>query len=445
MPSSSSPASSSSEEEDEDQFFTAQSSPLYSSDEDLSDEMRGGGSRHATHRLTPLRTRAEVEKSSEQVNVYVCEIPVKATGEIIEALKHIAAQDSSMQHLRRVAKHKNQPDILASNSSPGEGKLWILLCPVEALSLEDMTLLLSGTSVFGESAATVLTIPVPRHPPLSAKHANQLSKKFWPTVYTSTNPFGPHPTIVTKSTTALEKNGNVDRWMKLAHDIARQSHKSGKGAPIGTVVVERLKNGTEHVVCVAGDARYGTNAQHGPAGNPAAHSVLRAIAMVADKRLAMASMSPALHTPAQDIPAFQGSMTGTEAKYFTSSDTLSPNGYLCLDLLVFTTHEPCLMCSMALVHSRVGGVVFRRAIKETGGMLSERSTRRQCGHKKFTHPAEPKNGSLDPRGISTAEGLKYGMFWREDLNWRFLAWQWDSTHGMFDFDKSSQIPYDLHA
>ena len=362
------------------------------------------------------------------------------------AFKTVTAKDLPMPHLKRVAKKQHQPDVLTSHSPPADDRLWLLLCSVDALPLQDTTLLLSGTSVFGESDATILTIPVPRHPPLSAKHATQLSRRFWPTVYTSTNPFGPHPSLVVKNTNKMDKNGNATKWMKLAHDVARAASRSGRGAPIGTVVVERLKDGTEHVVCVAEDARYATSIQHEPEGNPAAHSVLRAIAMIADKRLALATNSSILHQPAQGLPAFQGSMSSLEASHFTPADSLSANGYLCLDLLIFTTHEPCLMCSMALVHSRVGGIVFRRAMKETGGMLAERGTRRQCGHDKGRRGGLLKGTGGAMNGNADGEGSKYGLFWREDLNWRFLAWQWDSTaSGMYDFDKSAKVPYDLHA
>ena len=305
-------------------------------------------------------------------------------------------------------------------------------------------MLLSGTSAFATAVAEVISVSVPRYPPLSAKHAAQLSRQHWPTVYTSTNPFGPHPTVVTKATSALEKHGNAHKWMRLAHEVARESHRSGRGPPIGTVVVERLASGTERVVCVAGDARFDTNIQYGPRGSPVAHSTLRAISMVADKRLSIVGMSPALHNPAQDVPAFQGSMSSYEAKHFATSDSLSSNGYLCLDLLVFTTHEPCMMCSMALVHSRIGGLIFRRAMKQTGGILAERTTNRQRGHLKYRATWDPQHWRDETDG-SNDLSLKYGLFWRDDLNWRFLAWQWDASHGMYEFDKAAILPTDLHA
>eukprot|EP00927_Polykrikos_kofoidii_P025710 TRINITY_DN23053_c0_g1_i3.p1 TRINITY_DN23053_c0_g1~~TRINITY_DN23053_c0_g1_i3.p1 ORF type:complete len:322 (-),score=40.54 TRINITY_DN23053_c0_g1_i3:96-947(-) len=42
--------------------------------------------------------------------------------------------------------------------------------------------------------------------------------------------------------------------------------------------------------------------------------------------------------------------------------------YLCQDCEVVTTHEPCIMCSMALVHSRVRLVAYRTPDPDFGGL-----------------------------------------------------------------------------
>ncbi|KAI0991390.1 hypothetical protein K3495_g16797 [Podosphaera aphanis] len=68
------------------------------------------------------------------------------------------------------------------------------------------------------------------------------------------------------------------------------------------------------------------------------------------------------------------------------------SGYLCHNLEIYCTHEPCVACSMALVHSRFGRVVFAQQMPRSGGL--------------------------------TADGvLGHGLFWRKELNWNMLAWQ----------------------
>jgi len=44
--------------------------------------------------------------------------------------------------------------------------------------------------------------------------------------------------------------------------------------------------------------------------------------------------------------------------------------YLCRGCYVFLSEEPCVMCSMALLHSRVGIVIYERPRAEDGGMGS---------------------------------------------------------------------------
>lgn len=45
----------------------------------------------------------------------------------------------------------------------------------------------------------------------------------------------------------------------------------------------------------------------------------------------------------------------------------APNNYLLTDLTVFSTHEPCLYCSMALLHSRIACLIYLKASTGAGG------------------------------------------------------------------------------
>ncbi|KAI5969992.1 TAD3 [Candida margitis] len=70
-------------------------------------------------------------------------------------------------------------------------------------------------------------------------------------------------------------------------------------------------------------------------------------------------------------------------------DGKQERGYLCTDMIVYTTHEPCVMCSMALVHSRIVRCTYLKPVSPGGGMESSYYL-----------------GDLD------------------GLNWKFQIWRW---------------------
>ena len=250
----------------------------------------------------------------------------------------------------------------------------------------------------------------------------------------------------------------MGRTMALAREVGREVRERGVGVGVGAVVVD----GGGRVVVGAGDARWvkevGDKNRKGN-GDPTAHAVMRAIAMVARKRREVAAaqdqsqqtdassahgipFSPPSDrteqrtgkrtqqaTPhsqdkptADNIPNPPISLTPLEQNLYNASP-LRAGGYLCLDLRILITHEPCVMCSMAILHSRFSGVVFGRRMRRTGGMSAEVGClieERIGGGAGGEGEEEGKEGQ---RGTKKRNG--YGLFWRPELNWRMLGWRWE--------------------
>jgi tRNA-specific adenosine deaminase 3 len=288
-------------------------------------------------------------------------------------------------------------------------------------------------SVFSKAAPlfealtpSIRTIVVPQYPPTSASQAAEWSEKYWPIVYKNTNPYGPHPALVARAQVELLANGRADSYTALAWDAARECKSLRCGLGIGAVIVERIAGNDARVVAVAGDARYcgmqsNDAAREGDMinnGNVMAHAAMRVIGMVAEKRLHAADPGNSNQSPStQPTDSFMAQpISPIEIQQFEQG-TISPNGYLCLDLELYLTHEPCVMCAMAILHSRFGRVVFDQAMPQTGALSAE-------------------SGSLE-----------YGLFWTDQLNWKLLCWHWDRdfVEGQSDGNEGMRLNDDCHA
>jgi len=319
-----------------------------------------------------------------------------------------------LQHLRRFVKYDDAPPHVRASISetrslvtPGPEnetpkELIFIAGSVDSISKESLIEGLSSIS----NPVCICSIQVPLLAPTSHEQAAFWTSRYWPTVYKKSNPFGPHPSIVSRAEEDI--NEDVEKWMALADGAAQEARATGSGEDIGVVIVTR-KNGIARPVAIAGDARW-LDWPHSSRGNVAAHATLRAIAMVADGLRARDEDQQGVSDIT--IPADTGIFR--DQPRMPTEQCRSPiddDGYLCHDLEIYCTHEPCVMCSMAIVHSRFGRVVFRRRMPSTGGLCSDG----ELGH---------------------------GLFWRKELNWTLLAWHWSSGT---DSIGTCGVESDLHA
>ena len=341
---------------------------------------------------------------------------------------------ASLQHLRRFAKpeflprhiqstHHDSDEVdvsqlpgkqLSTTRTTKSSTSHVLLCQTHALAFDVLeAVLTSHGSIFSPLEITVRQISIPVFAPTSAAQAVKWSEEYWPTIYKNTNPYGPHPAIVRRAELDLLTEGSANTHMSLARLVAEDSTCKSHGVKVGVVIVEREYGAkAPRIVSVAADSRCkGPGAHENDdqicESNIMGHAVLRAISMVAQKRRMLAKQSTSLVSKHENMhnhsalvnhaepESFASSgRSSLETEYLNATNNLQSTGYLCLDMDIFITHEPCIMCAMAILHSRFARVIFEKRMPKTGALCAE------------------------------ADSLGHGLFWREQLNWKFLTWQW---------------------
>ncbi|KAJ5645459.1 hypothetical protein N7507_011470 [Penicillium longicatenatum] len=103
--------------------------------------------------------------------------------------------------------------------------------------------------------------------------------------------------------------------------------------------------------------------------------------------------------------------------------TRSQGGYLCTDLDIYISHEPCLCCSMGLLLSRFRAIIFPRSGRmKSGGIASEPVVVPTSDPDPWVDDAE--TGDTDEKsGEDEDERLYYGLHWRKELNWHALGFE----------------------
>ena len=279
------------------------------------------------------------------------------------------------------------------------------------------------------------------------------TERYWPTQY---NPAAqllqdaPPLNQLRRVHEELETSATM-QFLQIARTAAREAESTGIGCGAGAVIVNPK---TGQIMAVAGDARWWADektahncAGMGGRGRTEHHALMRVVAMVANKELRrrlrngghrrfaatcketpsgqpltdlevsyyeeFASPESGFSTPTSPTDPSESmanmltrSLTlsnvtnrpNTLSRTNSNSSTLSAksDGYLCSGLDLYLTHEPCVCCAMAMIHSRFRACIFEKRM--------------------------PGSGALTAR--DRKDSLGYGLFWRRELNWRVMTFHY---------------------
>ncbi|ODQ68660.1 cytidine deaminase-like protein [Nadsonia fulvescens var. elongata DSM 6958] len=291
------------------------------------------------------------------LDIWSCRIPAKSSSNVLMYLRDVLPEEvHNLAHIKRLVKCET-PDK-SSERATGAGTdtdslyLDLAICSCDTLPeikavQEYLTEICKEPIMCKKSVAS-------KYQAQNKEQAAQWSAtKCWPIMWRGN---------VSAMRTCLSKNevNDIRNYLKKVVEMARDNKQNGE-LPIATLIVDPSTN---RVVSSVADSRK-------KAGNPLRHSIMDCVASVADRELNRRKYN--------DV----------ELKKGDDSD----RNYLCLGLHVYTTHEPCPMCSMALMHSRVSRLIYIQS--------------------------SPQVGAIEP--VSAAG---YNIHWNDQLNWHFDAWKW---------------------
>lgn len=289
-------------------------------------------------------------KNPELISVWTCDIRPIQTKSIIKLMaEEITPYDEvSLVHVKRLKK-------LDPEEKTRGVVIRAILCSTEFLTskAEVCAFMKEKDTMFDEEFSNIQRHELPRFLPPTKETALLWSTQYWPMSWKG-NPN--HQTLLT-----TEFDLDIERNMVLKlEQLASEEAKLGK-VPIVTIIAKPERSSDElnkpiwQILAIGYDTRH----QY-----PLGHSVMNVIKLIANNELERRQNS-------------------------TQEEQDDSDNYLCHNLLVYTTHEPCVMCSMALVHSRIGRLVY---VKDS-----------------------PKTGAL---------GSCYNIGDRDGLNWKFDTWKW---------------------
>ncbi|KAI7886418.1 cytidine deaminase-like protein [Lichtheimia hyalospora FSU 10163] len=246
----------------------------------------------------------------ETINVYATVVEPKQTKTVLGFVnKHLPALQK-LEHCKRVRR---------TTLTDSKIELSLLLCEERALTLDELEKCINDHGFSGVIHPKV--VPVPRHAPLNRQQF-EAWKQVWPLTYREDT--RQDPKFTSDDIKVIQQHM---KEILQSDDMMRAR------------IVDPAK---QRIIAEAQDTRHVSS-------HPLHHAVMNCVDAVAK-----AERIAATDTSSMGRPKRKASQVVEEE---------SNSVYLCTGYDIYLTHEPCAMCAMALVHSRIGRVFYCRTTK----------------------------------------------------------------------------------
>ncbi|OCF33284.1 hypothetical protein I316_05025 [Kwoniella heveanensis BCC8398] len=358
------------------------------------EQSRAGASSGEVVRVKGPAEREVDEDEREMMEIWIMEFTdPKLTRVALDFSKELSNADDRLKHLKRVCRKKvNDHEVVR-----------IVLHLVSEYDAPTLHRLMTEFSP-SLSALQPVRYTVPR---LSARTQAQLKWKLhiWPVSYSPAQMI-PSSSVHWPVGRKAWVTAGIKRVLSLALDAKRKGE-----VPVATFVTafpsaywpkeDGFIPPTDNLRASSHDTRVSES-------HPLRHAALNCIASIAHLRTI---------PPFSDVPP-----------------TRNGADYLLTSLTMFISHEPCVMCCMALLHSRVREVFYVFSRKNGGGFEYE-PKRVQLDSAPSPSTSTSSTGDMPQGGKENGQegnevqsennGHGYGIHARRDLNHRFEAWRWD--------------------
>lgn len=233
-----------------------------------------------------------------------------------------------LQHIKRVRACKDK-------SSPHP--LEVIVCLARDVAKGVMLAELLRSQSFDSSGlGEPFLVEIPANPPLTRPQFEKASKH-WPTSFHEDKQV---TSALRGQLFTVDQKAKMQDYMTAAVQAAKSGREMGMDA-VGAVIVDPE---SERIVAVGHDCKRGAQPLH--------HAVMVCIDLVACGQGGGAYNY-------EKYPACQFSSSESFRNGSNSKETGQP--YICTGYDLYVTREPCVMCAMALVHSRINRVFYGAA------------------------------------------------------------------------------------